>query len=449
MEKKWVYDFSEGKSSMKDLLGGKGANLAEMTTIGLPVPPGFTVTTEVCDYFNNNSKKYPAELQKQIDNAIVNLEKKVGMKFGDVNNPLLVSVRSGAAASMPGMMDTILNLGLNDQTLAGMIKNTNNERFCWDSYRRFIQMFGDVVMQVEHRNFEHILEKKKETRGIRDDTQLLVQDLKEIVVEYKAMIKQEKKVDFPSNVKQQLMMAIYAVFGSWNCERAIIYRRLNDIRGLLGTAVNVQAMVFGNMGNDSGTGVAFTRNPSTGENKFYGEYLINAQGEDVVAGIRTPEPIAKLEKDMPLIYKQLLEIRQKLEKHYKDMQDIEFTVQKGKLYMLQTRSGKRTGAAAVRTAVEFVKEKLIDEEEAIMRVDPLQLNQLLHKRIDPMALQKNYAIGKGLPASPGAAVGKIVFNAEDAMAWVERGEKVVLVRLETSPDDIEGMHVAQGILTAR
>jgi len=449
-EKKYVYEFSEGNASMKELLGGKGANLAEMTNIGLPVPPGFTITTEVCDYYYKNGKKYPTELKKQIDAAILKLESKVGMKFGDKKMPLLVSVRSGAAASMPGMMDTILNLGLNDETLKGLIENTKNERFCLDSYRRFIQMFGDVVMEVEHRNFEEILERKKKTKGRRFDTELDVNDLKEIISEYKTMIKKEKGIEFPSNVREQLKMAVNAVFGSWNNARAITYRQLNDIRGLIGTAVNVQAMVFGNMGNDSGTGVCFTRNPSTGENKFYGEYLINAQGEDVVAGIRTPQPVEKLNEDMPQMYKQLLEIRKKLENHYKDMQDIEFTVQKGKLYILQTRNGKRTGLAAVRVAVDLVNEKLLTKEEALMKVDPNQINQLLHKRIDPLAKNKNKAIGKGLPASPGAAVGKIVFNAEDATIWSkEKGEKVVLVRLETSPDDIEGMHVSEGILTAR
>jgi pyruvate,orthophosphate dikinase len=449
-EKKYVYEFSEGNANMKELLGGKGANLAEMTNIGLPVPPGFTITTEVCDYYYKNGKKYPAELEKQIDAAILKLESKVGMTFGDKKMPLLVSVRSGAAASMPGMMDTILNLGLNDETLKGLIENTKNERFCLDSYRRFIQMFGDVVMEVEHRNFEEILERKKKTKGKHFDTELDINDLREIISEYKIMIKKEKGTDFPSNVKEQLKMAVNAVFGSWNNQRAITYRQLNDIRGLIGTAVNIQAMVFGNMGEDSGTGVCFTRNPSTGENKFYGEYLINAQGEDVVAGIRTPQPVEKLNQDMPEMYKQLLEIRKKLENHYKDMQDIEFTVQKGKLYILQTRNGKRTGLAAVKIAVDLVNEKLLTKEEAIMKVDPNQINQLLHKRIDPIAKNKNKAIGKGLPASPGAAVGKIVFNAEDATIWAkERGEKVVLVRLETSPDDIEGMHVSEGILTAR
>jgi pyruvate,orthophosphate dikinase len=448
-EKKWVYNFTEGKADMKALLGGKGANLCDMTKIGLPVPPGFTITTEVCDYFYKNNKRYPQELQKQVDSSLAWLENQTKMKFGDSKNPLLVSVRSGAAASMPGMMDTILNLGLNEITLKAMIEQTKNERFCLDSFRRFIQMFGDVVIGVDHDKFEEILEKQKHTRGISLDTDLNVADLRQIVSNYKALVKKETGKDFPQNVKEQLMMAVNAVFGSWNNPRAITYRRLNDIKGLIGTAVNVQAMVFGNMGNDCATGVAFTRNPSTGENKFYGEYLINAQGEDVVAGIRTPQPVDKMAKEMPAIYKQLLEIRDKLEKHYKDMQDIEFTIQKGKLYMLQTRNGKRTGHAAVKIAVELVKENLLTKEEALMKVDPAALDQLLHKRIDPFAKQKIPAIARGLPASPGAAVGKIVFNAEDAKAKTEEGEKIILVRIETSPEDIEGMHVSQGILTAR
>jgi pyruvate,orthophosphate dikinase len=447
--KKWVYTFAEGDVSMKDILGGKGANLCDMTKIGLPVPQGFTISTEVCDYYYKNNKTYPKDLQIQVDNAIAWLEKQTGMKFGDSKNPLLVSVRSGAAVSMPGMMDTILNLGLNESTLNAMIQQTKNERFCLDSYRRFMQMFGDVVMNVDHDKFEEILEKKKHTRGIQSDTELNAQDLKEIIEGYKALIRKEVGKEFPQNVKEQLMMAVNAVFGSWNNSRAITYRRLNDIKGLIGTAVNIQAMVFGNMGNDCGTGVAFTRNPSTGENKFYGEYLINAQGEDVVAGIRTPQPVEKLGKEMPEVYQQLLKIRDKLEKHYKDMQDIEFTVQKGKLYMLQTRNGKRTGHAAVKLAVDFVNEKLLTKEEALMKVNPTALDQLLHKTLDPIARKKISAITRGLPASPGAAVGKIVFNAEDAKAKFEEGEKTILVRIETSPEDIEGMHVSQGILTAR
>ena len=434
---------------MKQLLGGKGANLSEMTNIGLPVPSGFTITTEVCDYFYKHGKQYPQEMDPQIDAAIKVLETQVGMKFNDDVSPLLVSVRSGAAVSMPGMMDTILNLGLNDKTVEAVAKKTQNPRFAYDSYRRFIQMFGDVVLEIDSDKFEHILETQKKTKGLKFDTELTVEDLKQIIAKYKELIKAEKGTSFPDNPREQLLMSINAVFGSWNNPRAETYRKLNDIKGLLGTAVNVQAMVFGNMGTTSGTGVCFTRNPSTGENVFYGEYLINAQGEDVVAGIRTPEPISRLDKDMPAVYKELLEIRQKLEKHYKDMQDIEFTVQEGKLYMLQTRNGKRTGPAAVRIAVDLVKEKLLTEEEALMKVDPQQLNQLLHKRLDPVALQKIKSIGRGLPASPGAAVGKVVFSAEVAEEWTIKNEKVVLVRIETSPEDIKGMHVSQGILTAR
>lgn len=447
---KWVYNFDEGNKEMKDILGGKGANLAEMTGIGLPVPPGFTITTEACDYYYKNNKKYPAELQKQIDDSLAKLEKKSGMKFGDVKNPLLVSVRSGAKSSMPGMMDTILNLGLNDETIKGLISSTSNERFAHDSYRRFIQTFGNVVLQIEHKYFEEEIQKIKDKRKIKFDTELTVNDLKDLITNYKKLIKHETGKDFTQDVNEQLKMSIDAVFRSWNNPRAITYRQLNDIKGLLGTAVNIQAMVFGNMGEDSGTGVAFTRNPSTGENIFYGEYLMNAQGEDVVAGIRTPQPVAELAKQNPTIYKQLLDIRKKLENHYKDMQDIEFTIQKGKLYILQTRNGKRTGVASVKIAVDLFNEKLISKEDAIMKVDPNQLNQLLHKRIDPEAKKKNKVIGKGLPASPGAAVGKIVFSAEEAESAVSnKGEKVVLVRLETSPDDIKGMHVSEGILTAR
>jgi len=449
-EKKYVYFFGEGDTKNKQLLGGKGAYLGEMSKIGLPVPSGFTLTTETCAYFYDNNKQYPKELINQIEENITKLEKATGMGFGNTENPLLVSVRSGAADSMPGMMDTVLNLGLNDETIKGVIKATENERFALDSYRRFIHMFADVVMNVEHRLFEEAIERKKQTRGIKIDTELNIQDLKELINDYKEIIKKAKGKSFPNDVREQLKMAIDAVFGSWNSARAIKYREINEIKGLFGTAVNIQAMVFGNMGQDSGTGVAFTRNPSTGENKFYGEYLINAQGEDVVAGTRTPEPVARLEKEMPIIYKQLMEIRDKLEKHYKDMQDIEFTVQKGKLFMLQTRTGKRTGAAAVKIAVDMVKEKLITEDEALLRVDANQLSQLLHKRIDPIAKTKTEAVAKGLPASPGAAVGKIVFNAEDAALKVaENNDKVILVRLETSPDDIEGMHVSQGIVTAR
>jgi len=449
-QKKYVYFFDEVEKPDKQLLGGKGANLCDMTRIHLPVPPGFTITTEVCDYFNKNKNSYPTQLQAEIDVNIKKMEEKTGMKFGSIQNPLLVSVRSGAAVSMPGMMDTILNLGLNDETVKGLISETQNERFALDCYRRFIQMFSDVVMNVEFKSFEEALERKKKTKGVELDTQLTAVDLKELIQEYKEIVQKSKGKSFPQDVKEQLKLSINAVFGSWNSDRAIKYREINEIKGLLGTAVNVQCMVFGNMGNDSGTGVAFTRNPSTGENKFYGEYLINAQGEDVVAGIRTPEPVARLEQEMPLIYKQLLEIRQTLEKNYKDMQDIEFTVQKGKLYMLQTRNGKRTGAAAVKAAVDMVKEGLITKEQALLRVSGEQVEQLLHKRIDPIAKQKSEVIARGLPASPGAAVGKIVFTAEEAAFLTkEKAEKVILVRLETSPEDIEGMHVSQGILTAR
>lgn len=448
-ENKYVYFFGEGDTKNKNLLGGKGANLGEMTKIGLPVPPGFTITTEVCDYFHKNSK-YPDELEKQIDENIRRLEENMGAGFGDSKNPLLVSVRSGAAISMPGMMDTVLNLGLNDETMQAMVNKTGNQRFVLDAYRRFIQMFGNVVMGVEHRFFENALSKKKETKGAEYDTELDAQALRELVDEYKAIIKERAGREFPSDAREQLRMSIHAVFGSWNNPRAIKYRQINSIKGLIGTAVNVQAMVFGNMGNDCCTGVAFTRNPSTGEDKFYGEYLTNAQGEDVVAGIRTPKPVSELEKEFPDIHKELIDIRDKLENHYKEMQDIEFTVQKGKLYMLQTRTGKRTGSAAVRIAVDMVNQGMIGKNQALLRINPEQLNQLLHKQIDPIAKEKNQAVAKGLPASPGAAVGKIVFTADDATLWAkEKKEKVVLVRTETSPDDIEGMHVSQGILTAR
>lgn len=447
---KYVYLFKEGNASMKPLLGGKGANLAEMTNVGLPVPSGFTITTETCDYYYKNNKTYPKELDSQIDDAIKVLEEQVGMKFNDENSPLLVSVRSGAAASMPGMMDTILNLGINDKVAEVLVKKTGNSRFVYDSYRRFIQMFGDVVLEVNHDLFEHALDNMKKIKGVKLDTDLDASDLKKLVSDYIKIIENEKKISFPNSPREQLRMAVNAVFNSWNNPRAETYRKLNDIKGLIGTAVNVQAMVFGNMGMSSGTGVCFTRNPSNGENIFYGEYLINAQGEDVVAGIRTPKPMSEMEKDMPEIYKQLLSIREKLEKHYKDMQDIEFTVQEGKLYILQTRNGKRTGHAAVKIAVDLVSEGLISEKEAIMRVEPNQLNQLLHKRIDPDAIKNNKEIGHGLPASPGAAVGKIVFDAESAESWVEnKKEEVVLVRVETSPEDIKGMHVSQGILTSR
>jgi len=448
---KYVYFFGNGKAEgdakMKDLLGGKGANLAEMTNIGIPVPAGFTITTETCDLYNKNGKKWPAGLEEQVRENVAKLEKAMGLKLGDRNNPLLVSVRSGAAASMPGMMDTVLNLGLNSEVVQGLIVKTENERFAWDSYRRFIQMFGDVVMEVPHDDFEHVLEKKKQQVGAKSDTELNANDLKDVVRQYKKIYLDHTKEEFPQDPFDQLIKAANAVFNSWNNPRAIKYRQINEIRGLLGTAVNIQAMVFGNMGETSGTGVCFTRNPSTGENKFYGEYLINAQGEDVVAGIRTPEPIDVLSKKWPVVYKQLDAIRLRLEKHYKDMQDIEFTIQEGKLYILQTRNGKRTAAAAVRVAVELVKEKVLTRDQALLRVDPKQLDQLLHPTFDPK--QKKDVIAKGLPASPGAATGKVVFTAEDAEAWAKKGEAVILVRIETSPEDIGGMNVAKGILTAR
>src|SRR5690554_773688 len=471
---KYVYFFgagnADGKSDMKNLLGGKGANLAEMTNLGIPVPAGFTITTEVCTAYYENNQEWPAGLEEQVKESLQKVEDVMGAKFGDSDNPLLVSVRSGARVSMPGMMDTILNLGLNDQTVQGLIKKSNNERFAYDSYRRFIQMYSNVVLGFGHENFEELIEEKKKEKGVELDTQLTADDWKDLVVKYKALVKIKLDIDFPTDPWEQLKGAINAVFSSWMNPRAITYRKLNKIPEDWGTAVNVQAMVFGNMGDTSATGVAFTRNPSTGENKFYGEFLINAQGEDVVAGIRTPQEIGlegskewaasngivedvrkskypSLEEVMPEVYKQLLEIRNRLEDHYRDMQDIEFTIQDKKLYMLQTRNGKRTGPAAVRIAVEMVKECFINEETAVLRVAPEQLDQLLHPMIDPKAnLDK---LAKGLPASPGAAVGQVVFTAEDAEKWVANGKKVLLVRTETSPEDIGGMHAAQGILTAR
>jgi pyruvate,orthophosphate dikinase len=445
--KKFVYSFKEGNKGMKELLGGKGANLADMSSIGLPVPSGFIITTEACDFFYKNGRKISAEMKSQILAKLSELEATMKKKLGDKNDPLLVSVRSGAAVSMPGMMDTILNLGLNDESVEGLAKKTNNPRFAYDSYRRFIQMFGDVVMGVE--GFEEVLQSVKDSVGKKYDTELDVNDLKKVIVGYKELIKEETGRLFPNNPIEQLEMSIFAVFDSWNNARAISYRRMNNIFGLLGTAVNVQSMVFGNMGDDSGTGVCFTRNPSTGENKFYGEFLMNAQGEDVVAGIRTPETIEKLGNIMPEVYKQLVAIRDQLEKHYHDMQDIEFTIQQGKLYMLQTRNGKRTAAAAVKVAVDLVNEKLLTKEEALLKIDPESLNQLLHKQLDPKSKKAKEVIARGLPASPGAAVGKIVFTAEKAHDMAQDGEKVVLVRTETSPEDIEGMHASQGILTAR
>ena len=449
MSKKYVYLFSEGDASMRNLLGGKGANLAEMTRLGFPVPQGFTVTTEACTRYYNDGKVIGEDILAQIEEKLAETEKIVGKKFGDVNNPFLVSVRSGARVSMPGMMDTILNLGLNDEVVEGLAKLTNNERFAYDSYRRFIQMFSDVVMEVPKSKFEKVIDEMKEAKGVTLDTELDANDLKEMVVRFKKIFKEEKGFDFPQDPKQQLIEAIKAVFRSWDNPRAIVYRRMNDIPSDWGTAVNVQAMVFGNMGNDSGTGVAFTRNPATGEKVLYGEFLMNAQGEDVVAGIRTPQPISQLKEVMPEVYDQFVEIAKKLEDHYKDMQDMEFTIEKGKLYMLQTRNGKRTAAAALKIAVDLVNEGMISKEEALLKVDPKQLDALLHPTFEPNALKKAKVIAKGLPASPGAASGKIYFTAEEAKAAAEAGNKVVLVRLETSPEDIEGMVAAEGILTGR
>ncbi|MBE3090561.1 MAG: pyruvate, phosphate dikinase [Actinobacteria bacterium] len=446
--KKYVYFFGEGKREMKKLLGGKGADLSEMTNMGLPVPYGFTITTEVCNLFYDLGKRYPEGLEDQIEENLKKLEEKMGMGFGDEEDPLLVSVRSGAVFSMPGMMDTVLNLGLNDKTVVALIEKTKNERFGWDSYRRFVQMFGDVVMDVEHNKFEEALQSKKDKKNVKFDTELTAEDLRELVEDYKKIIKEAKGRSFPQDPREQLKMSIGAVFGSWNNKRAISYRNLHDLPHNLGTAVNVQAMVFGNMGQDSGTGVAFTRNPATGEDKFYGEYLINAQGEDVVAGIRTPQPISKLKEEMPEIYKQLIDIRKKLEEHYRDMQDIEFTIQEGKLYMLQTRTGKRTAAAALQIAVDMVDQGYIDKKTAVTRVEPQMLDQLLHKQLDKKAKKNAELLTKGLPASPGAALGKVVFDADTAVKEA-KSENVILVRTETSPEDIQGMAVAQGILTAR
>ena len=465
--KKYVYFFaanqSEGKAKMKNLLGGKGANLAEMCNIGVPVPPGFTLSTEVCTAYYDNNRNYPESLKAEVEAAIAKTEEVLDKKFGDPENPLLFSVRSGSRVSMPGMMDTVLNLGINEEITEGLAKLSGNPRFAWDSFRRFVQMYGDVVLDLKPVNkededpFEVILEAKKEEKGVELDTDLSTEDLKEIVAEFKAEIKKETGHDFPEDPMEQLWGAMSAVFGSWMNDRAITYRRLNGIPGEWGTAVNVQAMVYGNMGDDCSTGVAFTRDPSTGQKDFYGEYLVNAQGEDVVAGVRTPQPINEstksdpshttLEELMPEPYGDLVEIYEKLEKHYTDMQDIEFTIQQGKLWMLQTRNGKRTAEAAVRIAVEMVSEGLIDKNTAIKRVAPEQLDHLLHPMFDPKA--DINVITTGLPASPGAATGKIVFHAEDAEEWVEKGEEVLLVRIETSPEDIGGMHVAKGILTAR
>jgi len=450
--RKYVYFFgggkAEGKAQMKELLGGKGANLAEMSSLGLPVPPGFTLTTEACAEYYRLGEKWPAGLRQEVEANLARLEKLTGKTFGHGENPLLVSVRSGAAVSMPGMMDTVLNLGLNDQTLQALIRLTGNERFAWDAYRRFMQMFGDVVLGMEHEHFEAVLQAVKDRRGAKLDTELDVEGLKEVVQGYRQVYRRDGKA-FPQDAREQLADAINAVFGSWNNERAIKYRQLNEIRGLLGTAVNVQTMVFGNMGAGSGTGVAFTRNPATGENKFYGEYLMNAQGEDVVAGIRTPEPINHLARENRRAYRQLLGIRKTLEEHYRDMQDIEFTIERGELFMLQTRTGKRTAAAAVKIAIDMMKEGLIDEREALLRVEPQAIDQLLHPTFDPKAEEAAEQIGKGLPASPGAATGQIVFSAADAEAAAGEGKAVILCRVETSPEDIGGMHAAQGILTSR
>ncbi len=450
--KKYVYFFGEGKAEgnagMKEFLGGKGANLAEMTNLGIPVPPGFTISAEVCDEYYKNNRNYPEGLKEEVERNLKRLEDLMGKKLGDAEDPLLVSVRSGAAISMPGMMDTVLNLGLNDKAVEGLARKTGNARFAWDAYRRFIQMFGDVVKGVPHSEFEKVLDQVKEEKGVSLDTELDTEDLKRVVELYKKVYKKFTNEDFPQDPKEQLWAAIDAVFGSWNNERAIKYREINEIKGLLGTAVNVQSMVFGNFGDDSGTGVCFTRDPSTGENKFYGEYLLNAQGEDVVAGIRTPEKLSTLEKKNPEVYKQLVEVRERLEKHYRDMQDMEFTIQQGKLYLLQTRTGKRTGLAAVRIAVEMAEEGLITKEEAVMRVTPAQLDQLLHPMIDPNQKKQLVPLTKGLNASPGAATGQIVFTAEDAERWAKEGKTVLLVRKETSPEDIGGMNVAQGILTS-
>ena len=450
MEKKqYVYLFNEGNASMKNLLGGKGANLSEMTILGIPVPQGFTVTTEACNKYYEDDKKISQDIIEEIENKMSELEKITGKKFGSLENPLLVSVRSGARVSMPGMMDTILNLGLNDESVEAMAKLTNNPRFAYDSYRRFIQMFADVVMGVEKRLFEDLLDEVKEEKGYKIDTDLTAEDLKDLVVKFKALYKKEKGEDFPSNPKEQLIEAVTAVFRSWNNPRAIVYRRLNDIPGEWGTAVNVQEMVFGNKGETSGTGVAFSRNPANGDNELYGEYLMNAQGEDVVAGIRTPEPISHLGAQNPTIYKQFTDIVNTLEKHYRDMQDMEFTIEDGKLYFLQTRNGKRTAQAALKIAVDLVEEGMLTKEEAILKVEPKQLDTLLHPAFASDGLKEAKIVAKGLPASPGAACGKIAFTAEEAKERKANGEKVVLVRLETSPEDIEGMIAAEGILTVR
>lgn len=448
---KYVYFFGAGKAEgtgkMKDLLGGKGAGLAEMTNIGIPVPPGFTITTEACIYYDQNNGDYPPGLEEEIEKNMKKLEEVMGKKFGDPNNPLLVSVRSGAKISMPGMMDTILNLGLNNHSVEGLANKTQNHRMAYDAYRRFIQMFSNVVLGIKHEDFEFILNEVKEEEGVKLDTEISIEMLRNLIARYLSMLREVEKIHFPQDPKEQLRMAINAVFESWDTPRAVTYRKLHHIPDDLGTAVNVQAMVFGNMGETSGTGVAFTRDPSTGEKKFYGEFLTNAQGEDVVAGIRTPRPIAELEKVLPNSYKQLVQIYQTLERHYRDMQDIEFTIEDDKLYMLQTRTGKRTAQSAVKVAADMVAEGIITKEEAIMRIDPKALDQLLHRHIDSQA--KVEVLATGLAASPGAACGMVVFTPDDACQWVAEGKKIILVRNETSPDDIHGMAVAEGILTAR
>ena len=453
--KKLVYFFgnkqTEGDASQKFLLGGKGANLAEMSKIGIPVPPGFTISTEVCKYFYDNNKKYPETLNKEVSTNLKKLENSTGKKFGDTKNPLLVSVRSGAASSMPGMMDTILNLGLNEKVVDSIAKSTNNPRFAWDSYRRFIQMYGNVVENIDHEKFEHIITEVKAKKAIKEDVDMTASDWQEVVSGYKKIFKIEKNREFPDDAQTQLWGAIGAVIGSWNNARAITYRKLNHIdeSKVFGTAVNIQSMVFGNLGVDSGTGVAFTRNPATGENVSYGEYLMNAQGEDVVAGIRTPKHLDSLKEDNEVAYKELISIFNKLEKHYRDMQDVEFTIENGKLYILQTRSGKRTAPASVKIAVDLVNEKLITQKEALLRIEPEKLDQLLHPTLDLKAKANYKLIAQGLPASPGAGVGQVVFDADTAVEWKETGKKVILVRAETSPEDIAGMNAAEGILTAR
>ena len=449
MAHKYLYLFTEGNANMRELLGGKGANLAEMTNIGLPVPQGFTISTEVCTKYYEDGEQINPELQAEIMEYVAKMEEITGKKFGDHENPLLVSVRSGARASMPGMMDTILNLGLNEDVVDVIAKKSNNPRWAWDCYRRFIQMYSDVVMEVGKKYFEQLIDQMKAKRGVTQDVELTADDLKELAMQFKAEYKSKIGQDFPTDPKEQLMGAIKAVFRSWNNPRAIVYRRMNDIPGSWGTAVNVQSMAFGNMGDDCGTGVAFTRNPATGEKKLFGEFLTNAQGEDVVAGVRTPMPISEMAEKFPEAYADFVKVCDILEEHYRDMQDMEFTVEHGKLYMLQCRSGKRTAAAALKIACDLVDEGMIDEKRAVAMIEPRTLDTLLHPQFDPAALKKAAPVASALAASPGAACGKIVFTAEDAKEWAERGEKVILVRLETSPEDIEGMVAAQGILTVR